>query len=253
MHTYRSQKIIAAIWGILCNLAFIIGVAMMIWSLYNGMQTGWGKLDGAWRWIANTALLLQFPTLHSLLLTSRGRGWLKRLAPAGLGEPLSTTTYVLISSLQVMLLFGLWSPTGIVWWQAEGWTSVLLTLLYIIAWLLVLKSIIDAGFGLHSGSLGWRAVWKAQKPVYPAMPSAGLFRYCRQPIYASFALTVWTAPVWTPDQLFVAVTLTAYCLIGPLFKEQRFNKMYQTEFVEYQRRVPYWLPWPPRRGANVKR
>jgi protein-S-isoprenylcysteine O-methyltransferase Ste14 len=77
------------------------------------------------------------------------------------------------------------------------------------------------------------------------MPSHGLFRFCRQPIYASFALTVWTVPVWTPDQLFVALTLTVYCLIGPLFKEQRFKKMYQTDFDEYQRRVPYWLPWPP--------
>jgi protein-S-isoprenylcysteine O-methyltransferase Ste14 len=240
------DKIIAVVWGVLCHLAFIMGVAMMIYCLYTGMQAGWGRLDGVWRWIANTALLLQFPILHSLLLTALGRRWLKRLAPAGLGEPLASTTYVLISSLQVMLLFGLWSPTGIVLWQAGGGTHVLLTLLYTVAWLLVLKSIIDAGFGLHTGSLGWCAVWRGQRPLYPSMPSQGLFRFCRQPIYASFALTVWTVPLWTPDQLFVAVTLTIYCLVGPLFKEQRFKQMYQTEFAEYQRRVPYWLPLPRR-------
>ena len=250
MSLHARPKAVALVWGLLCHVSFIVGVAIMIWCLYHGMQTGLGKLDGAWRWIANAALLLQFPLLHSFLLTQAGRRWLKRLAPAGLGEPLSSTTYVLISSLQVMLLFGLWSPSGIVWWRAEGWAGVVLTMLYTVTWLLVLKSIIDASFGLHSGSLGWRAVWKNEKPSYPPMPAHGLFRYCRQPIYAAFALTVWTVPVWTPDQLFVVVTLTAYCLVGPLFKEQRFSKMYQTEFEDYRRRVPYWLPRPRARDAK---
>jgi len=53
----------------------------------------------------------------------------------------------------------------------------------------------------------------------------GLFRVTRQPIYVSFALTLWTVPTWTPDQLVIAVVLTAYCLFAPLFKEARYRRI----------------------------
>lgn len=47
------------------------------------------------------------------------------------------------------------------------------------------------------------------------MPTHGLFRVIRQPIYVAFALTLWTVPVLTPDQSVLAVTFTAYCLLVP--------------------------------------
>ncbi|MGE3877347.1 MAG: bifunctional 2-polyprenyl-6-hydroxyphenol methylase/3-demethylubiquinol 3-O-methyltransferase UbiG, partial [Parvibaculaceae bacterium] len=50
------------------------------------------------------------------------------------------------------------------------------------------------------------------------------------------------------DQFAVSLTLTAYCLIGPLFKEARFIKRFGQEFRAYQAQVPYWLPWPRPRG-----
>jgi protein-S-isoprenylcysteine O-methyltransferase Ste14 len=246
----RRRKAVAVIWGVLCHAAFVAAVALMIYVMFTGMQAAWGTLQGPWRWFANALLILQFPLLHSFLLSSPGRKWLQRLAPAGLGAALATTTYVAVASLQVILLFTLWSPGGVVWWRAEGFARVVLSALYATAWLLLLKSIADASLGLHLGSIGWRAVWKNVKPVYPPMPSTGLFRLCRQPIYLSFALTLWTGPVWTPDQLFLAVPLTCYCLVGPLFKENRFKKIYQAEFEEYRRRVPYWLPRPRTRART---
>jgi ubiquinone biosynthesis O-methyltransferase len=250
-HAVRRRRGAALLWGVLCHATFAIAVAMMIYAMYAGMQAGWGTLGGPWRWLANALLILQFPLLHSFLLTPPGRRWLKRLAPVELGEHLLTTTYVIIASVQVILLFTLWSPGGVIWWEAEGDTRIFLSLLYATAWLLLFKSIADAGLGLHTGTIGWRAVWKDMKPVYPPMPSSGLFRLCRQPIYVSFALTTWTVPVWTPDQLFLAVTLTCYCLVGPLFKEERFKKLYKAEFEDYRRRIPYWLPWSRRAQPPV--
>jgi hypothetical protein len=81
------------------------------------------------------------------------------------------------------------------------------------------------------------------------MPTTGLFRLCRQPIYVAFALTLWTAPTITPDQLVISLVLTAYCLVGPLFKEARFARQFGEPFARYQQNVPYWLPWRPRRAA----
>jgi protein-S-isoprenylcysteine O-methyltransferase Ste14 len=244
----HRRSTIAISYGAVCHATFAVSVGTMIFSMYAGMSVGLGPLQGPWSWLANAVLILQFPLLHSFLLTRRGRACLNRLAPRGLGEHLSTTTYVTIASVQVLLLFTLWSPTGMVWWEAEGFVRVLLSVFYAIAWLLVLKSMVDAGLALHTGLLGWHAVRKGVKPQYPPMPSRGLFRLCRQPIYVSFALTLWTVPVWTPDQLFLAASLTSYCIIGPLFKEKRSKRLHKTKFEAYQRRVPYWLPWPRSRA-----
>jgi 2-polyprenyl-6-hydroxyphenyl methylase/3-demethylubiquinone-9 3-methyltransferase len=95
---------------------------------------------------------------------------------------------------------------------------------------------------LQTGSLGWWAVFRNVRPAYPGMPTRGLFRLCRQPIYLAFTCTVWTVPVWTPDQLLIATGLTAYCLVGPLFKEARFTRQFGQKFINYQLIRPYWLP-----------
>lgn len=214
----------------------------MIYCMYSGMQSAWGALSFPWSFIANSLLLLQFPFIHSFLLSGRGRHFLRHLAPKNFAGNLSSTTYVIIVSLQALILFRLWSPSGIIWWHAQGSILVVLTLLYASAWLLLFKSMSDAGFALQTGMLGWRAVIQDKKPVYPSMPKNGMFRWCRQPIYFSFTLTLWTVPVWSPDQLVLAIVLTLYCLIGPILKERRFVRMYGKEFEDYQQNMPYWLP-----------
>ncbi len=136
----------------------------------------------------------------------------------------------------------MWTPTGIIWWQAEGtWLWITLAL-YSGAWLLLIKASYDAGAEVQSGALGWMSLAARRKPVFPDMPDTGLFRVIRQPIYVAFALTTWTVPVWTPDQLAVALCLTAYCLLAPRLKERRFRARYGARFEAYQARVPYALP-----------
>lgn len=238
---------IAIFYGLLCHSLFILGVGAMIFAMFFGMSRSFGHLPAPWSFVANAFLLLQFPIGHTLLLTRRGNAILQRLAPAGLGAGLSTTTYVVIASIQVLMLFLLWSPSGTIWWRAEGPVLVILSSCYALAWLGLLKAIADAGFALQVGLLGWYALARNIPVRYPPMPQSGLFKICRQPIYLAFALTLWTVPTWTPDQLIVAVVLTLYCLVGPLFKEARFRHRFAEEFEAYQRRVPYWLPWRSRR------
>jgi methanethiol S-methyltransferase len=218
-------------------------VTMMV-AMFFGLSRSLGPFPTPWSWVANAALLLQFPVGHSLLLTARGRAALSRMAPAGAGSTLSTTTYVTLAACQIFALFAFWSPTGTVWWQAGGPALVVMSLLYALSWLLLGKSMADAGLALQTGSLGWTALLRGRKPVYPPMPVTGLFRFTRQPIYVSFTLTLWTVPTWTPDQLAVAVTLTAYCVAAPLLKEKRFRRIYGQAFTNYSQAVPYWLPWP---------
>ena len=251
--TPRRDRLIAIACGIACHVLFVLGVGTMMAAMAFGMSRSLGRLAAPWGGIADAVLLLQFPIVHSVLLSRPGRRWMSGLAPPHLGGKLSTTTYATIASVQVGLLFALWTPSGIVWFQAQGAALAVSCVLYAAAWILLLKSIVDAGFPLQVGLLGWWAVARGRAPVYPPMPRRGLFRLCRQPIYLAFALTLWTVPTLTPDQLCVALVLTAYCVLGPLFKEARFRRVFGADFALYQRSVPYFLPRlaSPRRAPRA--
>jgi methanethiol S-methyltransferase len=216
----------------------------MIMAMFFGMSRSLGQVPAPWSALVNALLLAQFPFLHSLLLSPFGATLLTRLAPAAIGSRLATTTYAIVASIQVFLLFALWTPSGVIWWHAEGAMLWFLGGLYLASWLLLLKAIWDAGIALQTGFLGWWAVANRRAPVFPPMPTTGLFRIVRQPIYVAFALTLWTVPTWTPDQLALALVLTAYCLIGPLLKERRFRLRFGQNFLAYADKVPYWAPWP---------
>lgn len=236
------ETVIALIWGAACHTVFAAAVIAMIVAMWFGMSQSFGTIPAPWHWLANLCLLLQFPLVHSVLLSQSGRRFLARLAPRRTGATLATTTYALIASLQLLVVFMLWTPSGTVWWQATGASLWLMAALYAASWLLLIKASWDAGAEVQSGLLGWASLIRGVRPQFPPMPTAGLFRLVRQPIYVSFALTTWTVPTWTPDQLLVASVLTAYCLLGPLAKERRFAAMHGAAWEAYRQRTPYWLP-----------
>lgn len=246
-----AARAVAIAWGLLCHGTFLAGVGAMLLGLHEGLRPGLGRLEGWAALAANGALVLQFPLLHSLLLSRAGGRLLTRAAPLGLGRALSTTSYATFASLQVLATFALWSPSGVVWWEAQGAARWTLQALYAASWLLVVRSMHDAGLGVQSGSLGWLAVARGREPRYGSFPTGGLFRLCRQPIYGAFALTLWTGPVWTPDRLALALAWTAYCVLGPLLKERRYAARHGEEFERWRATVPFLLPRLPRRRAEA--
>ena len=225
-----------------CHVIFAAAVLSMIAGMFFGMSRGLGHVPWPYSILANAALLLQFPLGHSLLLTSRGRKVLANIMPHGYGVTLSTTTYAIIASLQLLALFVWWTPSGIVLWQAQGLAFWLICACYAASWLLLAKASFDAGLEVQSGGLGWLSLLQNLKPVFPDMPQGGLFRLIRQPIYVAFAFTLWTVPVWTPDQLALAIGYTAYCLLAPKLKEHRFMHYYGARFAHYKSQVPYVVP-----------
>lgn len=236
------HRVAAVLYGIVCHVTFLVGIASMILGIYTGMTIGRGPFRGSLAWAANALLLAQFPILHSLLLSRTGRAWLARLAPRGIGDSLSTTTFAIVASLQLLVVFVLWSPSGTVWWRASGSAEIALAVVYGAAWLFLLRTMGDAGMPVQTGFLGWSAVARNRKPAYGPMPEKGTFRLVRQPVYVAFTLTLWTAPVWTPDRLVLALIWTAYCIFGPLLKERRYARIHGRAFEAYRQRVPYWIP-----------
>ena len=238
--------------GALCHALFAAAVLAMIAAMFFGMSESLGRVPWPWAALANAALLLQFPLMHSALLTGPGGRALARLVPGPHGGTLATTTYALIASVQLLALYALWTPSGVIWWRAEGAAFWALCTAYAAAWLLLIKASFDAGAEVQSGALGWMSLMARAKPRFPDMPTRGLFAVIRQPIYLAFALTLWTVPVWTPDQLAVALTLTAYCVAAPILKERRFAARYGDRFARYRAEVPYMLPRPTRGPDNAQ-
>lgn len=246
----RGRIVTALLFGAVVHSVFAVAVLSMIVAMFFGMSRSLGAVPWPYAALTNAALLLQFPIVHSLLLTGRGSRWLTRLVPGAYGGTLATTTYAIIASVQLLLLFALWTPSGVIWWQAEGVAFFAVVCAYAASWGLLIKASFDAGAEVQSGALGWMSMLQNIKPRFPGMPTTGLFRVIRQPIYVAFALTLWTVPVWTPDQLALALTLTAYCLAAPMLKERRFEKRYGDSFRAYRREVPYAAPSFASRSRN---
>lgn len=237
-----GRVLLAVSYGIICHVTFALAVLAMIAAMFYGMSASFGTVAAPWSFAANALLILQFPLVHSFLLSRTGGRILAKLAPRETGATLATTSYAIIASAQLLALFALWTPSGIIWWQAEGAVFVIICSLYALSWALLIWASYDAGAEVQSGALGWMSLAQNRKPVFPPMPTRGLFSLVRQPIYVSFALTTWTVPVWTPDQLCLAIALTTYCLLAPRLKERRFTERYGTKFEAYKRAVPYAIP-----------
>lgn len=232
----------ALLYGFTCHSLFLLAIGTALLAMYHGMHFGPVKLVAPWNWAWDLLLLAQFPLLHSFLLTRKGGKQLGKLAPDKLGGALSTTTFAIVASTQMLALYGLWSPLGPLWWQSQGTLRIIISIVYLASWLFLGKAMADAGLGIQTGFLGWSSVYRGRKPNYGSMPTGGLFRFCRQPVYLAFALTTWTVPTWSADQLLIALWFTSYCLLGPLLKERRYARRYGQAFSDYKEKVPYIIP-----------
>lgn len=136
---------VAFVYGILCHLTFAAAVLAMMIAMFFGMSQSFGTVPGLWAIVANAALIVQFPLAHSLLLSPRGSRFLAKLAPHAFAPTLSTTTYAIIASVQLLALFALWTPSGIIWWQADGVAFAIICYCYGVSWLLLIWASYDAG------------------------------------------------------------------------------------------------------------
>ncbi|MDA3873150.1 MAG: isoprenylcysteine carboxylmethyltransferase family protein [Kiritimatiellae bacterium] len=237
----KSERAYALLLGIVCHTTFAMAVGAMMWKLYTGLH---GSLTFPFlpslSW--DLLLILQFPLLHSFLLTDKGARVLGKLAPGSMGADLRTTTFALIASLQLLLTFLAWAPLGPVWFEWHGLPRLLSTGAYVFGWVLLMKSMSDAGLGVQMGSLGWWAVFRNRKPQYRPWTPRGTLRSSRHPMYLAYTLLVWTGPVWSLDHALLAGIWTCYCVLAPLHKEARYRKRYGDRFRTYQKTVPYFLP-----------
>jgi len=189
--------------------------------------------------LINLLLLGLFAVQHSVMARPGFKRWWTRFVP----RPVERSTYVLLSSLALLLLFHAWQPMGGVIWDVHN-PIVRGTLYSLFAggWLLVLYATFLIN---HFDLFGMRQVWlhlqgRPYTPLEFATP--GPYRYVRHPLYVGWLLAFWATPIMTAAHLVFAVATTAYILIAIRFEERDLADAYGPDYERYRRQVPMLVP-----------
>ena len=193
--------------------------------------------------VINLLLLGLFAVQHSVMARPVFKRWWTRFVP----PPIERSTYVLLASLVLLLLYWQWRTVPAVIWDVTSLAARLgLQVLFWLGWATVLAATFMINhfdlFGLRQVYLAWRG-----KPyTHLAFRTSLLYRLVRHPIMLGFIVAFWATPTMTAGHLLFATVTTAYILIAVQLEEHDLVAMLGDQYREYRHRVPMLLPWPHR-------
>jgi protein-S-isoprenylcysteine O-methyltransferase Ste14 len=242
------SQLLALVYGVVCYLIFLVSFLYAIGFVGNvfvpkSIDSGpEGPLVPSL--IINGVLLSLFAVQHSVM----ARQWFKRAWTKMVPEPVERSTYVLLASLVLILLFWQWQPIRQVIWDVRNPNGrLLLQALFWMGWGVVLVStyLVD-----HFGLFGLKQVYYYFKGI-PEVPmpfkTPAFYKMVRHPLYLGFIVAFWSTPHMTLGHLFFAIMTTAYILVAIQFEERDLMRHYGDLYREYRRRVWMIVPLPRKR------
>jgi protein-S-isoprenylcysteine O-methyltransferase Ste14 len=244
-------RVAAFAYGLACYLVFF---ATLLYAMgFIGNLVVSQSIDAAPRGPFLTALLIDagllgvFAIQHSVM----ARRWFKRAWARVVPEVVERSTYVLFSSVLLLLMFWQWQPIGGVIWQVENSGGrLLLYVVYCTGWLIVLWSTFLIN---HFDLFGLRQVYLylRNQPYTPlGFRTPGLYRLVRHPLYLGWLMVFWGTPVMTVAHLVFALATTGYILIAIQFEERDLVHFFGDKYRSYRRRIPMIVPLRLTRGKQ---
>jgi protein-S-isoprenylcysteine O-methyltransferase Ste14 len=245
------KRILFFTYGSLCYLIFLGTFLYAVCFIGNfGVPR---TLDGAASgplgisFAIDAGLLALFAVQHSVMARKWFKDWWTRIVP----KEVERSTYVLFSSLALILLFTLWRPLGGVVWSVEDPVGrLVLRGLFAFGWGLVLVSTFLIN---HFDLFGLRQVWlyllgRPYKTLRFGTP--GPYRLVRHPLYVGWFFAFWMTPVMTFAHLLFSVATTAYILLAIQFEERDLAREHGEAYQAYRRSVPMLVPFLSKRGSG---
>lgn len=242
------MKIIGFLYGVISYAAFLASALYSIGFVGNlvvpkSIDSGpAGPLAVAI--LGNTLLLGLFALQHSVMARPAFKAWWTKIVPPALER----STYVLISSLVLGLLFRQWQAMPGVIWDVDSQAGRSgLNALFWFGWLIAIGSTFMIS---HADLFGLRQVWlrlrnRQYAPV--RFTTRALYRWVRHPIMLGYLVAFWATPHMTSGHLLFSLAMTAYILMGIFFEERDLAALHGNAFEQYRKKVPMIIPVPGRR------
>lgn len=187
----------------------------------------------------NIVLLSVFAVQHSVMARQSFKAWLHRFLPASIER----STYVLLASLALLLLFWQWRPLPqVIWSFDQQVVAGVLWLAMALGWMLVLLSSFLIN---HFELFGLQQVISdaAGAPIAsPTFRTPLLYRVVRHPIYLGFIIAFWATPYMTLGHALFAAVTTLYIFVGIFLEERDLVQLFGEQYVTYRNKVAMLVP-----------